>query len=490
MAVFVKKAVGPIVGLDIGSNYIKVIEARLNRGRAEVTALGIFPTPSDVMDHNIVLDPASLGQTIKQILQQAGISSRRVVSSVAGQQSLVVRIIPVPKMTLAELKETMKWEVERHVPFAADQTVVDFEPLAPPESIPDGENMDVLLAVAQQDLINSHVAALQAAGLQPVAIDIEPLASSRALLELANGGNGTTGTVAVVDLGANTSDISIFRDGLISFTRSTPLAGNALSRAISEQIGQPLDQAERLKKDIGKVPEGAGGFAVPELDTGFGGLGDETTASPLGYGQPLGGDPDSSSQTYDFAGGGLGGGRGFADTPDGPVFDVGTSPDDADQQPGRRQVFDLSEGGGTDVGDFSVTPGGVGHGGSSPTGPAPGQSEEEYLQVQVTDAMIPILGELVTELRRSIEYFRSQAGAGVDRIYICGGTAKLPGLAAFLSAQLGAPVELADPMRNVTVVAKADAAYLTEVAPVFPVSLGLAVREMLEDAPPPKGGRK
>src|SRR6266542_1049414 len=120
MAVFVKRAVGPIVGLDIGSNYIKVVEARLNRGRAEVTALGVYPTPSDVMDNNIVLDPASLGQTIKQILQQAGISSRRVVSSVAGQQSLVVRIIPVPKMTLSELKETMKWEVERHVPFAAD----------------------------------------------------------------------------------------------------------------------------------------------------------------------------------------------------------------------------------------------------------------------------------------------------------------------------------------------------------------------------------
>jgi len=490
MAVFVKKAVGPIVGLDIGSNYIKVIEARLNRGRAEVTALAVFPTPSDVMDNNIVLDPQSLGQTIKQVLQQAGISAKRVVSSVAGQQSLVVRIIPVPKMTLTELKETMKWEVERHVPFASDQTVVDFEPLSPPESIPDGENMEVLLAVAQEDLINSHVAALQAAGLQPVAIDIEPLASSRALLELANGGSGTTGTVAVVDLGANTSDISIFRDGLIGFTRSTPLAGNALSRAIAEHVGQPLDQAERLKKDLGRVPEGAGGFALPELDTGFGGgLGAEPTASP--FGSPLGGEPESGSQTYDFAGGGLGGGRGFADTPDGPVFDVGASPDEAAQQ-GRRQVFDLSEGAGTELGGFSISPGGSDTFGTPalPTGPAPGQSEEEYLQSQVADAMIPILGELVTELRRSIDYFRSQSAGGVDRIYICGGTAKLPGLAPFLSAQLGAPVEVADPMRNVTVVAKADAAYLAEVAPVFPVSLGLAVREMLDDAVPRKAGGK
>ena len=63
-------------------------------------------------------------------------------------------------------------------------------------------------------------------------------------------------TRALVDLGANTTDISIFRNGLIGFTRSTPLAGNALSRAISEQVGQPLDQAERLKKDLGRVPEG------------------------------------------------------------------------------------------------------------------------------------------------------------------------------------------------------------------------------------------
>src|SRR5207249_4858861 len=158
---------------------------------------------------------------------------------------------------------------------------MDYEPLSPPEQVPDGESMDVLLAVAQEDLINSHVAALQAAGLQPVAIDIEPLATSRALLELANGDAALTGTVALVDLGANTTDISIFRNGLIGFTRSTPLAGNALSRAISEQVGQPLDQAERLKKDLGRVPEGAGQLLAPEMDTGLGGMGAEPTASPL-----------------------------------------------------------------------------------------------------------------------------------------------------------------------------------------------------------------
>jgi type IV pilus assembly protein PilM len=120
-------------------------------------------------------------------------------------------------------------------------------------------------------------------------------------------------------------------------------------------------------------------------------------------------------------------------------------------------------------------------------GPGPGQSEEEYLQAQVAEAIVPILGELVTELRRSIEYYRSQSGVAVERMLICGGTAKLPGLAQFLSDQLGLAVEVADPMRNVTVIAKTDATYLSEVSPVFPVSLGLAVREMIAEPPAVKG---
>jgi type IV pilus assembly protein PilM len=452
-----------MVGLDIGTNYIKVVEARLGRGGVEVTALGVFPTPANVIDNNVVLDPAALGQAIKESLQRAGVSSRRVVSSVAGQSSLVVRIIAVPKMTLSELKETMKWEVERHVPFAAEQTIMDYEPLSPPDQVPDGANMDVLLAVAQEDLIHGHVASLQAAGLQPVAIDIEPLASSRALLELANG--STAGTVAVVDLGATTSDISIFQDGLIRFTRSTPLAGNALSRAIGEQVGQPPDQAERLKKELGRVPESAAAMVAPELDTDFGG--GEPTASPLG----LGGAGGSESPTYDFAAGGLGGGRGFIDTTGGSAFGLGGT-EDEDQPQRPRQVIDLSEG-------IEPSP----RAAATPAGRSPGESEEEYLRSRISDAMIPILGELVTELRRSMEYYRSQAGESVDRMVISGGTAKLAGLPEFLGTQLGMPVEVANPMRNVSVVAKMDSAYLNEVAPVFPVSVGLAVREMLADAP-------
>src|SRR5207237_7696104 len=120
--------------------------------------------------------------------------------------------------------------------------------LARPEEVPEGQNMEVLLAVAQEGLVNKQISALTAAGLAPYAIDIEPLAASRALVSLANDGN-PTGTVAVVDLGANTTDISIFRDGRITFTRSIQIAGNTLTKAISDVLGVPLPQAERMKKE-------------------------------------------------------------------------------------------------------------------------------------------------------------------------------------------------------------------------------------------------
>ncbi len=121
-------------------------------------------------------------------MRDSGITIKRAVGCISGQNAVVIRIIEVPKMTDAELKETMKWEVERHVPFAPSETVLDYQPLQmrTPEA-QSSPNMEVLLAVAQQDAVNNYVDTLFAAGLDPVAIDIEPLAVSRALLDIQDG---------------------------------------------------------------------------------------------------------------------------------------------------------------------------------------------------------------------------------------------------------------------------------------------------------------
>jgi type IV pilus assembly protein PilM len=111
-------------------------------------------------------------------------------------------------------------------------------------------------------------------------------------------------------------------------------------------------------------------------------------------------------------------------------------------------------------------------------------SEEDYLRTQIADGVMPVLNELVTELRRSLDFYRNRAnGLGAQQVVITGGTAKLPGLAEFLTINLEVPVTVGNPLEYLSTGPKADPNYLKDVGPVFPVSVGLAVRELVADQP-------
>ena len=246
------KSGGPTVGLDVGSDRIKAVELVPGRQGPTVRALGIAPTPPGAMENNIVVDAQLLGQAIKKLLKESGIGTNHSVSSVSGQSALVVRVIEVPRMSDSELAETMKWEVERHVPFAANEVIMDFQPIERADTPPDSQNMEVLLAVAQQDMIDRHVDMLFAAGLKPIAVDVEPLACCRALIELGPDPYGKK-TTAVINIGASNTDVGIFKDGVLAFPRTLPLAGSTFTRAIATQMGVDEEQAEELKMRHGQV---------------------------------------------------------------------------------------------------------------------------------------------------------------------------------------------------------------------------------------------
>lgn len=495
-------AFGPTVGLDIGTQQIKAVEMRPGKTGLTISALGVAPTPVGVMQNNIVTDPKLMGQAIRQMLRESGITSKKVIGSVAGQSAVVVRIIEVPRMTDAELKETMKWEVERHVPFAPSETVMDYQPLPPagPQA-ENNPNMEVLLAVAQQDIIANFVDTLFAAGLDPLAIDIEPLAMGRALLDIADGrpvvrpqnlgammagasdeftgdyGSGSE-TVAVVNIGASNTDISIFQDGQLVFPRSLPLAGDSLTRAIAEILGYTLDQAERVKRDYGEVQ-----LERMSIYTGTA-YGDETYEGPQFTEEPTFlGDTDDVPLRNPFdtspePGAELFGSNPFMTTPEGPQFD-----EPEKTQPIPRRTLNLAkrpdlEGPSpfatpTDDNAFSV-PGG------------PSGVDETELRNQVFEAVAPVLGELATELRRSLDYYRSRAqGRSVDRVLLSGGSASLRNFAPFLQNELQVPVAVADPLQGLAVTSKHyDPAFLQTIAPAFAVAVGLAARNAVFDANP------
>lgn len=466
-----RMAGGPTVGLDIGSNLMKAVEVRRSGSGVQVAAIGLAPTPQAAFENGVIVDAQMLGQAVKDLLRQAGISARQCVSSVSGQ-SVVVRVIDVPQMSVTELAATMEYEVQRQIPFPASEVIMDYQPIERAGEASDGQNMEVLLAVAQQDMIDRHVEMLFAAGLKPAAIDVEPMAAARSLLDLpAQNAHQPGHTVVIVNLGASNTDIGIFRDKLPAFSRTLPLAGDNLTQAISTALQVDLTTAENYKREYGEVILDQMQQAVPQFgaepggDFGGGGFVDFTAqpAPPTTPATPSGG---IGKMPFDFST------PGETPAPGGPTpFDLSGNPTSAGAAPAASEEAGF------------VQP---------PSAPPPaqnlpaqvpvsaGDAARDNLTVQVFNAMSPVLIDLAQELRRSVDFYRGKVTDGqVHEILLIGGTAKLRNLAQYLEMELGIPARIANLAGAVPVTSKNfSPEHLQEIAPLFPVSIGLGAYDL------------
>lgn len=493
MSLKAKSGGAPTIGVNIGSSLIKVVEAKPGRDGVRITALGVAPTPPGVIENEVIVDPQTLGQAIRQLVKESGITSKRCVSSVSGQSTVVVRIIEVPKMTQKELAETMKWEVERHVPFAANEVVMDFQPIDRPMVGGDDENMEVLLAVAQQEVINKHVETILAAGLNPVVIDVEPLAICRALVDAAKGGEREQ-TIAIVNIGAAVTDMGIYQNGLLAFPRTLPIAGDTITRAISDGLNISLDQAERLKRERAVVlmdrtdtfsssmgfgsPEPANDQGIPDATIGMAATpsdsGDLGFIPGLGFG--FGSEPEAESVSYQPNGAPeLDTGLSNDTIPGMPFMDFDLAETEAPDTSPMSPKIDLSE----PMGPSGASVPAMIGGNSSPAGIDEAELAR-FTPEQIFDVIAPMLQDLIMEVRRSLEYYTSRFQTQPDKILLCGGTSKIKDLDKMLQSELGIPVLIGNPLKDITVVSKSlSQDYLEEVASVFPVCVGLAIRDMI-----------
>jgi type IV pilus assembly protein PilM len=487
-----KPSGGAFVGLDIGSQTIKVVEARGVGGNLQITGIGIENTPPGAIQGGVIADPKALGTTIRALLGKSGVGAKRTVSAAAGAASVVVRVIEVPRMSQSELAETMKWEVERHIPFAANDVEMDYQ------AVDDGggasgagadgaagfesPNMEVLLAVAQRDMVATHIETLQSAGLNPVAIDVEPLAAGRAVINL-NRSDLADKNVVVVNIGATTTDVGVFKSSILRFPRTIPIAGDNFTRAISEHLGLSMEQAEDEKR--------ANATIFMDLVVSTSGMSDFGSAAEEEGGalyNPPGGSPFDVPLNSPFAQPGapppspfdLADGPGTAPPPTpSPFADnpfAASTPPPADNPFATPPADSPFESAAPVALPFDALP----PSDAAPPVPIPDDPRARR-QREVFDAILPILGEFGGELRRSIDYFRSRyPNDTVDQIILCGGSARIPNLDQFVQSDLGIPTVVANPFASVKVAAKQmSTERLTEIAPAFAVAVGLATRDAL-----------
>lgn len=430
------KQPGAAVGIDIGTKFIKIAEIRAGRPPV-LTSVGMAPTPEGAVDPGGIIDYAAVAAVIKRLIAESGISTKQAVLSLAGQNAVVVRIPEVPKMSANELRQHMDWEIQRNIPFADTRVQSDYQVINRPNADPNDQNMEVVLAVAQQDAIDGLVSIADGAGLEPYGIDVEPLALGRSLLLSQEAMR--TKNVVIVNFGANSTSVDIYDQGFLSFPRILPLGGESLTRAIAERLMVSDEEAERIKVQDAEVILGQVAQPFSPPTAGFGGYDTGTTVPPTPY------DPSATSADP--------GGYGAP-----PAEELGTGPDIPPSPWDQPQTAP------------EPPPAAV---------PAP-SSESMVRKQQVFQAMYPVLDELASELRRSLEYYRSRhADTQIDLIVLCGGSAVIPNLTEMIKNSVGVPTVLANPLSGLQVNVKRHGPdYVVANAHIFPIAIGMALHPL------------
>jgi type IV pilus assembly protein PilM len=202
---------------------------------------------------------------LKQLVKDTGTKSHEV--NIALPESKVfTRVIEVPQLSARELTSAIKWEAEQYIPLPLDQVNVDFTVLR--ESKDTGTNkMEVLLVAAPKALMDKYLTILEMSGLTAIAAETEIIATSRAIARSIP----NVRTVMVVSLGAQTTDIAILRSGILVFTRSVSAGGEAITRAISQNLDFTMTQGEEYKRTYGLQKDKLEGKIVnatkPIMDT-------------------------------------------------------------------------------------------------------------------------------------------------------------------------------------------------------------------------------
>jgi type IV pilus assembly protein PilM len=354
------------VGIDIGSSSIKASEIEPSSDGWRLVNAAVQTTPPESVRDGVITNIFDVSQAIRNLLRSANIKSTGAIAAISGSQ-VIVRQCQFPQMSEAALRKSIKYEAAKYISASMDDSIVEFEIM---DSVQGTDQMNVMLVAAPRDMVDSRVAVLEAAGIEPIAVDVEAFSLIRALVDADRSGQFREATAAFVDMGASHTDVNVVSKSEFALTRNIPIAGDSFTNAIKTLTGFSHDDAERLKFEMA---------AQESLDK-----------------------------------------------------------------------LNLQE-----------------------------------VENKCWRVVQPLLDELLREIRRSVHYYQSQFPEGsqeavVSKIILSGGTARMPGMAAYVSGKLNVPVEIADPFSETCISPGRFAGdFVDEHGPVLTIAAGLALKEEL-----------
>ncbi|GBD98544.1 competence protein A [bacterium BMS3Abin07] len=232
----------PLIGLDIGSSFIKAVQIKDVKGSYELSLFDMIPIAPELIVDGSVIDSMRLMDFLKELKSKARVKTKDCVLSMSGHSSVIIKRIALPEMSEEELAESISFEAEQYVPFDIDDVNIDFQILGPKE---EPGQMDVILVAVKKDIINEFVTVAKDAGFNPTIVDVDAFALEN--MYEVNYDIVPEANTVIVNIGASTITLNILKGGVSAFTRDSAIGGNIITEAIQKEFNVSYDDAEKLK---------------------------------------------------------------------------------------------------------------------------------------------------------------------------------------------------------------------------------------------------
>jgi type IV pilus assembly protein PilM len=234
------------IGVDIGSTGVRAAELSMGTTPPTLGRVAQVAVAPGAVANGEVRDPAAVADALRELWHRGKFRSKQIILGV-GNQRVVVREVSLPWLPDKDLRESLPFQIQEYVPIPVEEAVLDFQVLEEFER--EGRRMvRLLLVAAQKIMVQQIVQAAELAKLAPVGLDLVPFAIVRSAGDQDGAGLPQQGDEAVVDIGADITNICIHGGGLPRFVRILPSGGRVITEVMARTLSVSEEEAERLKR--------------------------------------------------------------------------------------------------------------------------------------------------------------------------------------------------------------------------------------------------
>lgn len=263
-----KRRIAPMIGLDVSSSSVKLVELSQNASGQFV----LERMASQPLEKGWILDGQierfdEVVEAVRKLVSKSGTSTKRVVMAMPQAAVITKKIILPAGLREDEMEVQVEAEANQYIPFSLDEVSLDFCVIGPsPASM---EDVEVLIAASRKDRVQDRQGLAEAAGLQPIVLDIESHASRLAISRWTAclPSQGKDALVALFEIGAENTGLKVLCNDELVYDRDQAFGGAQLTALISRQYGLTFDEAERKKVEGGLPSEYVTDLQEPFVDS-------------------------------------------------------------------------------------------------------------------------------------------------------------------------------------------------------------------------------